>query len=256
MKSIEKRSCAARVRRKASRHGGFSLMEMLMSVLVISFLSVMVVTGTQLAVEANETLADAANAEALMSTCITMLRTEFETATAVTVEADGSISYQRGNSGYVVEMRSGVENPSNGTGGGTGGTVVAGDGTDYFPEGNGGTEYSAEGNVDTGDDFAQTVSTGTASAGSASQTAGAGTVSGPTVVTKEEEKVEQLWITEYGEERPFISDVTATGGLSISYSSISWSEGTFTVKDLAVRKPGTTEPLAYLDTLIISGCSD
>ena len=182
MSNRENRWGVLRIRRRAARRGGFTLVEMLVSLAVIAMLSLMLVSGTQLAVQANTTVTDQANAEVLMSTCITMLRNELSTAVGVEVDGSGVVTYQRSSTGYIVSLRSGAE-----------------------------TTSGSDGAMD------------------------------------------KIMITEYGAERPFVSDVAATGGLCISYGKIEWADGKFTITNLAVRKPGRSNPLTQLGSLVISG---
>lgn len=67
-----------------------------------------------------------------------------------------------------------------------------------------------------------------------------------------ETAVPKIWITEYGTtEKQWISDITATNGLIVSFETIDYSDGVVTVTGLAVRKKGKNGNLAYLPSLVI-----
>lgn len=76
-------------------HGGFTLAESLIAILILLMVTAVVVTGIPAAQRAYVRLTDSANAQMLLSTTMTRLRDELGTATEVTVNADKSITYLR-----------------------------------------------------------------------------------------------------------------------------------------------------------------
>lgn len=85
---------------------GITLMEMLAVVVIVVLFTAMVVTGTQLSLRSYSAVTDESNAEVLLSTTVTLLRTEFTTATDISV-SDNKVSYSKGSSGMSSVIRSG-----------------------------------------------------------------------------------------------------------------------------------------------------
>ena len=86
---------------------GLTLIEMLTVIIIVLLISALIVTGTQLSLESYNKITDEANAEVLLSTTVTMLRTEMLTAGDLTVSG-GKISYTKGSSGVQATIRSGA----------------------------------------------------------------------------------------------------------------------------------------------------
>ncbi len=93
---------------KKKDNRGFSLSELLVTVIIVSLLSVMIVTGVRTALYSHRKVTEEANAEVLLSTCVTMLRNELSTATDIQVLNEKTIIYQKGGSGIKSSLRSGV----------------------------------------------------------------------------------------------------------------------------------------------------
>ena len=84
-----------KLKRRMGNRGGFTLAEMLMAVLILAMVSGVVAAGVPLAANAMAKVVDAANAQVLLSTTMTCLRSELETATDVRVDGDyRTISYR------------------------------------------------------------------------------------------------------------------------------------------------------------------
>ena len=97
-----------RKHRLPTDHRGITLVEMLVVVVIILLFTALVVTGTQLSLYSYSSITDESNAEVLLSTTVTLLRTEFATAADISVSADGKeVSYIKGSSGISSVIRSG-----------------------------------------------------------------------------------------------------------------------------------------------------
>ena len=83
-----------KIKIKGKAQSGFTLVEMLMTVLILSMVSAVVAGGLPMAVNAYTNVVNTANAESLLSTAMTRLRDELGTASHVTPEENG-ISYRR-----------------------------------------------------------------------------------------------------------------------------------------------------------------
>ena len=68
---------------------GFTLTETLMAVLILVLASVVMVTGITAAIRAYQNMVDKANAQTLLSTTMTKLRTSLTNADDITVSSDG-----------------------------------------------------------------------------------------------------------------------------------------------------------------------
>ncbi len=89
-----------RTNRKQRNNAGFSLAETLMAVLILLMVSAVVAAGMPMAREAYEKAVDAANAQTLLSTTMTLLRSELGEAQNISVSADGgSITYRSARTG-------------------------------------------------------------------------------------------------------------------------------------------------------------
>ena len=93
---------------KGKNQSGFTLVEMLMTVLILSMVSAVVAGGLPMAVNAYTNVVNTANAESLLSTAMTRLRDELGTASHVTLEENG-ISYRRSD-GSAAQICLGVLN--------------------------------------------------------------------------------------------------------------------------------------------------
>lgn len=83
-----------KIKIKGKAQSGFTLVEMLMTVLILSMVSAVVAGGLPMAVSAYTNVVNTANAESLLSTAMTRLRDELGTASHVTPEENG-VSYRR-----------------------------------------------------------------------------------------------------------------------------------------------------------------
>ncbi len=101
------------------RRGGFTISELLITVLILSMVAAIMAAGMPAAVKAFTNAVDSANAQLLLTTAMTELRDELGTAESVDI-TDGSISYTDGYGN-----RSTLSS-SAGTGSDTGGTFVPG----------------------------------------------------------------------------------------------------------------------------------
>lgn len=98
-------------KRKLKNNRGFSLTELLVTIVIVSLLSMMIVTGVQTATSTYRKVTDKANAQVLLATCMTMLRNELTTARVIPDAGSTdrkSIRYIGGNGGYEGKIRSGV----------------------------------------------------------------------------------------------------------------------------------------------------
>ena len=78
---------------------GFTLSEMLMTVLIICLVIVLLGGGTSVIKNAYDKVTAKAEAQTILSTAVTMVTDEFRYATAITLEKDGSYSFDSGVSG-------------------------------------------------------------------------------------------------------------------------------------------------------------
>ena len=93
------------IRKKSGRKSGFSLIETVVSLLIIVLMSGMMVTGIRLAVKVYTTVVDKANAQVLLTTTETILRNELSTARNIEKQTDG-ISYQNSVTGQKCTLSS------------------------------------------------------------------------------------------------------------------------------------------------------
>ena len=84
---------------KRSGKSGFTLAETLITVLLLLMVSSIVAAGIPVARNVYEKVLVSANAEVLLSTSVSALRSELGTARTVSVSDDGSISYYSGSTG-------------------------------------------------------------------------------------------------------------------------------------------------------------
>ena len=83
-----------RIIQKLKKSAGFTLAEMLLTLVILLLASSVVAAGVPAAVNAYRNAIDAANAQVLLSAAVNALRNELSTARDVKVDADGtSISY-------------------------------------------------------------------------------------------------------------------------------------------------------------------
>lgn len=75
------------------RRGGFSLVEMLATMLILLMVSSIVAAGIPSAVQVYKKVTRTANAEMLLSTSVSVLRDQLGTASDITVSADNTITY-------------------------------------------------------------------------------------------------------------------------------------------------------------------
>ena len=80
-----------KIRNKLHNRKGFSLAETLMAVLILLMVSAVVAAGIPMAREAYEKAVDAANAQTLLSTTITMLRSELGESQYISGGGEGGI---------------------------------------------------------------------------------------------------------------------------------------------------------------------
>ena len=86
-------------KRKRSR-AGFSLAETLIAILILLMVSAIVAGAIPAASNVYAKTVDAANAQVLLSTAITVLRDELGTAVSVKPDGTTAITYMNGNDGY------------------------------------------------------------------------------------------------------------------------------------------------------------
>ena len=176
------------MRSKLTEHRGFSLSELLVTVVIVSLLSIMIATGVRASLNSYKKVTDEANAEVLLSTCASMLRNELSTAVEITAE-DNCIVFRQSGSGCKVSLRS------------------------ISMDGAGGPVQICLGSV------------------------GVNPETGSESITSE---------------RPFISQVTGTEGLFVSFDEISYTDECVTIKGLAVRKKDSDRKLSELPVLVIN----
>ncbi len=82
-----------------SGESGFSLAETLIAILILLMVSAIVAGALPAAANAYQKTVDAANAQLLLSTTMTVLRDELGTATDVSVNSTTTINYKSGNTG-------------------------------------------------------------------------------------------------------------------------------------------------------------
>jgi prepilin-type N-terminal cleavage/methylation domain len=90
------------VRRKLKEKGGFTLTELLLTTLILLMVAAVVAGGVPAAANAYFKVVDASNAQILLSTTVTELRTELALATSVKPDSDNpkSVIYTNGSSGW------------------------------------------------------------------------------------------------------------------------------------------------------------
>lgn len=88
-----------------SRKGAVSLIETVVTLLLVVLMSGMMVTGVRLAVRVYTTVVDKANAQVLLTTTEKILRNELSTARNITEQTDG-ISYQNNVTGQKFTLSS------------------------------------------------------------------------------------------------------------------------------------------------------
>lgn len=97
------------MRRKKSARGGFTLAETLMVVLILLMVSGVVAAGIPAAANALNKVVEASNAQLLLSTTMTKLRTELGTATEVSVNGT-TVTYRtpEGSQSVLTSEQSGI----------------------------------------------------------------------------------------------------------------------------------------------------
>ena len=84
-------------RNKLNSRFGFSLVELLTAMLILSMVTVVVAGGIPVAKNAYEKITLTANAQVLLSTAVNALRNELGTASGVKIDDDGALKYTRAN---------------------------------------------------------------------------------------------------------------------------------------------------------------
>ena len=185
--------------RKLHSRRGFTLAEMLATVLILLMVSAIVAAGIPAAVRAYEKVVRSANAEVLLSTSVSALRSELGTAREITVTDGSVLQYYHERSGSfrslypdngsekrgILMLRDYLGLPEE-TGAGTG------SGTDTPGSGSGNSGGNIGGNIGTG---------------------GSGLPP-----------------------RQLVTDAAATGDLYVTYSSASVEDGIVTIGGLSVRR--------------------
>ena len=105
-----------KIARKIKNRRGFTLAETLMAVLILLMVAAIVAAGIPLAKEAYDKAVDAANAQTLLSTTMTMLRGELSEAKVVDKTAT-SLTYRSGKTGSSVTLCRGEDDDSAATNG-------------------------------------------------------------------------------------------------------------------------------------------
>ncbi len=88
---------------------GFSLAETLIAILILLMVSAIVAGAMPAAASAYQKTVDAANAQILLSTAMTVLRDELATATDISVVNTTKIEYKSGNTGNKSKIESNIE---------------------------------------------------------------------------------------------------------------------------------------------------
>ena len=91
--TMKNRNTTEKILQKHGAKAGFSLLELLLCIMIIGLMSVMLVTGVQLALEAYTRVVDQANARVVLSTTMTMLRTDLSDARDVKTDT-GKLKYE------------------------------------------------------------------------------------------------------------------------------------------------------------------
>ena len=87
-------------RKTYRRHGGFTLAETMMTMLILVMVGAILVAGVPTAVHAYERVVDAANAQLLLSTTVSRLEEELSTAVEVWMTGEGTSKKLAGFSHY------------------------------------------------------------------------------------------------------------------------------------------------------------
>ena len=91
-------------KKKVKNKKGFTLSELLVAMIILSLMTVLLVTGVNLASRSYRTVTDEGNAQVLVSTFASMLRNELSNANDVTESADG-YTYKKGGSYYIMSLK-------------------------------------------------------------------------------------------------------------------------------------------------------
>ncbi len=100
-----------KILKKLKNRSGFTLFELLATMLILVMVAGVVAAGMPVASEAFVKAVDGANAQTLLSTAISALRDELNDATQVKIGAtDGSVSYFNAGSGSQSKLYRGTDN--------------------------------------------------------------------------------------------------------------------------------------------------
>lgn len=86
---------------------GFSLSEALVSVLIMTLVSVLLVSGMSTIMKTYRRSVNAANAQTLISTAVTELRNELSLASNVSVDSDNNVITYRNSNGQLCSIKNG-----------------------------------------------------------------------------------------------------------------------------------------------------
>ena len=100
---MEKHRC------KLQSHGGFTLVETMIVVLILLMVSSVVAAGLPVAVNVLDSVVEASNAQLLLSTTMTALRDELSMARDITVGADGTTIQYTNSRGLRSEISPGTD---------------------------------------------------------------------------------------------------------------------------------------------------
>ena len=89
---------------KYKNKAGFSIAELLVAILILSMVSVVVAGGIPVARDAYNKITVAANAQVLLSTTLSSLRSELGTASEFYLDESGSIIYKSGKNGNISKL--------------------------------------------------------------------------------------------------------------------------------------------------------